>query len=139
MRCGSWAQGTGHEAGPFRMSLHELLGSAPGHSGPGDIQLVGELLHAIIGQGHGRGIKGVRLDDIGTRLEVFAVNAFDDPGLGDRKNVVVASEIPGPILEPGATECGFIQVVHLDHGAHGTIQNDNALLQETFQGVRRIV
>jgi hypothetical protein len=62
------------------------------------------------------------------------VNVFDDLGFGQHQQVVAALEIVWPVLEPLATERGFIKPVLLDHGAHGAVENDDALGEQLSQG-----
>jgi hypothetical protein len=102
---------------------------------PGHVELVAQRLHAIGMQCGCIRAKGVGLDDVGTRLQVFAVDALDDLGLGEHQQVVVALEVLVPVLEAFAAVVGFAQLVALDHGAHRTVEDQDALLQEFFDGV----
>ena len=45
-----------------------------GQPGGLEVELVGELLHAVVGQGDRVGVEGVGLDDVGAGLEVLAVD-----------------------------------------------------------------
>ncbi len=53
--------------------------------------------------------------------------------LGKVQQVIVALNFPFVILESIAPECGLIQFLVLDHGAHATIKNDNPLLEGLVQ------
>ena len=90
------------------------------------VELVAELLHAVIGQRDPLGVERVRLDDIGAGLEVRAVNAPNRVGLGECEQVVVAPDVAVPVGEPLATVFGFAERVLLDHRASRTVQDDDA-------------
>ena len=49
--------------------------------------------------------------------------------LGQVEEIVVALNVPVEILESVAPECGFVQLLVLDHGAHATIEDDDAFLE----------
>jgi hypothetical protein len=56
------------------------------------------------------------------------VDIPDDVRLGQGQQVIVALEVAGPVLEPFATVVCFLQPVGLDHGAHGAIEDEDAVL-----------
>ena len=58
----------------------------------------------------------------------------DDVGLGEEQDLVVALEIlAGPVLEAVAAVLGFAELVTLDHGAHGAIDDDKPLAEAIHQ------
>jgi hypothetical protein len=54
--------------------------------------------------------------------------------LGDIQQVVILAQVLGVVSKLGAAELGFAQSVGLNHGAHGAVQNYNALLEKVEQG-----
>src|SRR5262249_12888824 len=78
------------------------------------------------------GREGVGLDDVGPGLEVGVVDLDDDLGLGEDEDVGVSLEIVRVVGEPGAAEVRLGQPVALHHGAHGAVEDEDALLQELF-------
>ncbi len=56
----------------------------------------------------------------------------DDLGLGQDQEVVVALEIARMIFEAIATIARLIELIALNHGAHGTIENEDARFRFTF-------
>ena len=99
----------------------------------GDIDLVGELLHLIVGHGDAAGVEAVGLDNIRTRLEIGCVNVADDLRLGQHQQVIVALDIHMPVGKALATIIRLLEFVALDHGAHGAIQDEDALLEMRLQ------
>ena len=58
------------------------------------------------------------------------MDAADDVGAGQYEQVVVALEILAVCGEALAPEVGFREGVLLDHGAHGTVEDEDAFGQE---------
>ena len=52
----------------------------------------------------------------------------DDLRAGSAPEIVVALEIVGMILEALAAIAGLVQLIALDHGAHGAVEDQDALL-----------
>jgi hypothetical protein len=61
------------------------------------------------------------------------VDGADDPGLGQRQHVAVAPEIAGPLGEPVAAVVALPQAVGLDHGAHRTVEHQDAAGEQRLQ------
>ncbi len=61
------------------------------------------------------------------------MDAGDDPGPGDRQQVVVALQVRGMVGETLAPVTGLVQVVGLDHGAHGAVEHQDAFLEQGGQ------
>ena len=105
------------------------------HPRTGHVQLVIEFGHAV---GFQRGrirAEGIGLDDVRARFQIFAVDGFDDFGLGQHQQIVVALEVAVPVGKTLAAIIRLGQLVALDHGAHRAVQDENALLQELFDAV----
>jgi hypothetical protein len=54
--------------------------------------------------------------------------------LRQHEEIVVASKIARVILEARATIAGLVKLVALNHGAHGAIEDQDALLCGLLQG-----
>ena len=134
---GGRAQRAGDVARP--LGGRDLVGDRPGQPGGLEVELVGELLHAVVGQRDRGGVEGVGLDDVGAGLEVLAVDAGDDVGLGEGEQVVVALQVAGPVREPLAAVAGLGRAVPLDRRTHGAVDDQDPLLEGSGQrlgGVR---
>src|SRR4030065_747803 len=66
----------------------------------------------------------------GGSSRVGRVGSADDYRLGEQQQVVVALEIALPVGEALAAIVLLLQFVALDHGAHGTVQDQDALLEQ---------
>ena len=87
----------------------------------------------VVGLGDGRGAEGVGLDEVGTGLQVLLVDFLDDVGSGEREQLVVALHVMGMVAEALAAVVVLAQLVLLDHGAHGTVQDQDAFLEQFAQ------
>ncbi len=63
----------------------------------------------------------------------------DDLGLAEHQQIVVALEIVGVVLEALAAIAGLVKLVALNHGAHGAIENEDALARLLVQGCDALV
>ena len=104
----------------------------------GLVELVRELLHAVVGQGDRGGVERVGLDEVRAGLEVLAVDRGDDAGRGDAEQVVVALHVARPVGEALAAVARLVGAVPLDGGAHGAVEHQDALLEQRGQRSRRI-
>ena len=66
----------------------------------------------------------------GTSREILGVDVPDDLGLGEAEQIVVALQFPGPIGEALAAILSFVELMPLNHGAHGTVQQQDAFPQQ---------
>ena len=60
-------------------------------------------------------------------------------GLRQHQQVVAALEVARPVLETLAAKRGFVQLVLLDHRAHGTVEDDDALGEQLAQRAARAI
>jgi len=125
------AQHPGDEAGLGRIGGSELVADFPGQPGSLEIQLIDQFGEVVIRLGHRRGVEGVGLDNVRTRLQIGGVDAPDNLGLGEEQQIVVALQIVGVVPEALAPVIGLAQAMTLDHGAHGPVQDEDALFQES--------
>ena len=79
------ADGPGHEARAPRVARRHRVGGAARDPCRGDVQLVGELLEAVVGEGDAVGVEGVRLDDVGAGEKVLTMDGLDDLRPGDAR------------------------------------------------------
>jgi hypothetical protein len=97
------------------------------------VELIHQLFEMIVGERERGRIERVRGDEVGAGFEELPVNILDDRRLGEHKQVVAALEIVRPVLEALAAECGFIQLVLLDHRAHGAVEDHDAFCEQLSQ------
>ena len=109
------------------------VGLAAGQPGRGDVELVGQLLHAVVAQRDRGGVERVGLDEVGAGLEVLTVDARDDLGPGDAEQFVVPLHVARPVREALAAVAGLVRAVPLDGGAHRAVEHEDALLQQGGQ------
>ena len=78
--------------------------------------------------------KGVGFDQVGAGLQIVPMDLFNDLRLGNLKQLVVALEILAiPITEPFAPELHFTEFVPLNHRAHRTIDDGDALFEQVHK------
>jgi hypothetical protein len=63
------------------------------------------------------------------------VDVSDDLRPRERQHVVVAAQITPVGAQPLTAEAGLIELVLLDHGAHRTIEHDDALLERALEAL----
>ena len=72
---GGRPEGAGDVARLVGRPLGHRVAHAAGEPGGLEVELVGQLLHAVVGQGDRVGVERVGLEDVGAGLEVLAVDA----------------------------------------------------------------
>ncbi|KAF5290530.1 hypothetical protein FQR65_LT20636 [Abscondita terminalis] len=130
----------------WSLRLHGVAAGA-GHLGTGMVEFVDQMLQVVIGLADGGGIEGVGFNQIGPGLEVGRMHPGDDLGPGQQQQVVVALEIMAA-MRAVSSECllaveavgkalaaivFFLQAMALNHRAHGTVDNQNAVCQRIQQ------
>ena len=88
---------------------------------------------SIIALRDGLGVEGVGLNDVGAGFEIRVVDLADDVRLGQHEQVVVALEVAWVILEARATIACLVELIALNHGAHGAVEDQDALLRLSLQ------
>lgn len=121
------ADGAGDEAGLVGLLGGDGLGRLHGELRRLEVDLVDQVLHAVVRLSDGGAREGVGLADVRTRGEVAMVDIADGVGLGDDEHVVVALDVAVVVLEPVTPEVRLRELVLLDGGAHGTVDDHNAL------------
>ncbi len=133
-RAGRRAERAGDVPRPLRG--RDLVRDPAGQPRRLEVELVGQLLHAVVGQRDRGGVEGVGLDDVGAGLEVLAVDAGDDLRLGERQQVVVALQVARPVGEPLAAVARLGGTVALDRGTHGAVEHQDPLLERARSAPR---
>ncbi len=110
----------GDEAGPVR--CRELAGDVGGDRRRGDGELVGAVLDAVLGEGHGEAAEGVRLHDVGAHLEVSGMEGRDHVGSRRVQDLVTS-------VERRPAEVVLAEVGTLERGPGGAVEDDDALSQ----------
>ncbi|MNT44864.1 hypothetical protein D3C72_1814120 [compost metagenome] len=92
---------------------------------------------------HSRCAKGVGFDQVGACGQVPLVNVANHVGPRDAEQLVVALHIARKVLEPVPHRAGagvalapvlrLAQLEALDHGAHGAVEDDDALGEDVGQ------
>ena len=116
----------GDEAGPA-VDPFRLQGGAAGEPRAVAIELVDAVLHAVVGlRDTGRG-KGVGFEYVGAGQRIFVVNVLDRLRLGEGQKVVVALLMAVAARKPFAAEFRLLKAKPLDLGAHGAVDDEDAL------------
>ncbi len=92
-----------------------------------------QMLHLVVGHRDGVGVEGVGLDDIGAGLQVFAMDLANHIRLRQGEQIVVSLQVNMPVLEAFTMVFFGAKILSLNHGAHGTVENENAFLQGLLQ------
>ena len=92
-----------------------------------DVQLVRDLLHAVVGLRDRGRRERVGRDDVGAGAEIFEMDPLDRVGLREDEQVVVAADFSIPCVKTRAAIAALVELELLDHGAHGTVEHQDAL------------
>ncbi|OIQ78929.1 hypothetical protein GALL_393590 [mine drainage metagenome] len=156
---GRGAEGAGDEARLVRRGVRG--GAGTGDARGGAVHLIGQLGHAVVLLRDAGGAEGVGLDDVGAGGEIAVVDVADDLRLREVEQLVVAFDVTRPCLEGNAgplpsflhplggqgiaPRCPWgpsnafaavlrlVELEALDHGAHGAVENEDALAQQRRQ------
>mmetsp|Transcript_17649 Transcript_17649/g.35512 ORF Transcript_17649/g.35512 Transcript_17649/m.35512 type:complete len:254 (+) Transcript_17649:3428-4189(+) len=135
------ADGAGDEArtGGFRSG--DLLGSVNSKLACHLVQLVHHVLHTVVGLSDHRTRERVRLANVGTARKVAAVDLPNGIGLREDKQVIVALELLRlrHVGELVTAEVRLGELVLLNSGAHGTIDDHDALLHGVLDVLGNLV
>ena len=123
------AHRTRHEAGFLRVAGRELVRRTAGHLGRGFRHLVGQPLHAVVGQRHGVGVERIGFDDVGSRLQVFFVDFAHYIGARQHEQVVAPFQQHRPVAEAFAAVILLLQSVALNHRPEASVEQQDAFFQ----------
>jgi len=98
-----------------------------------DIEFESQFGQPVFRLRDARAVEGVGLDDVGARLQVGLVDTADHVGPRDAEKVVVALEVLGRSGKTLAAVVGLDQFFPLHHGAHGAVEDQDALRQQLAQ------
>ncbi|MPN12141.1 hypothetical protein SDC9_159453 [bioreactor metagenome] len=115
----------------------ELVAGRARQLGAPEVHLIGQVGHVIVLLRNRGRAKGIGLDQIGAGCQVFLMDVANHVGTGQRQQLVVALDVMGEVLEALARSIGtgialaailrLAQLETLNHGAHGSVKNDEAL------------
>ena len=88
------------------------------------VQFPYQMFTMIVGHGYTLAAEGIGRDNISPCLQVSAMDILNDIGPCQDQYVIITLHLSGNIQEPAAPEILLRQVVTLNHGAHGTIQQN---------------
>ena len=91
------------------------------------------MLHAIVGHADLGGIEGIGFDNVCTSRKIGSVNFFDNVRAGDGQKVIETFERNRVAGESSAVEVLIRQPIGLEHGAHGTVEDQNTLVENRLQ------
>ena len=103
-----------------------------------DVQLVAEVLEAVVGLRDARAVEGVGADDVGARVEVGAVDLADHVGVAQGQQVVVAGQAPVVRREALAAVRRLVEPVPLDHRAHRAVEHQDPLAEQLRELLGRV-
>ena len=92
-----------------------------------EVQLVGDLLHAVVGLRDRRRGERVGRDDVGAGAEIGEMDVAHRLRLAQVEQIVVAAHLAVPGIEARAAIAGLVQLVLLDHRAHRAVEHEDAL------------
>jgi hypothetical protein len=88
-------------------------------------------------QAEGGGAEGIGLDDVGTGFEILGVDFLNYFRLGQLKKFEAAFEIFAfAIAKTRSAIILLLQFMALDHRAHGAVEQDDALAEQGFEGMK---
>ena len=127
-----WTDGTRHKAWTPIFVLSNARGGAR-QSCSLQVELVGQLGHSVIGLGDaGRGER-IGRNDIGAGTKIGEMNSADGFRPGEVEEIIIAANFAVPRVEARAAIGFLLEPEFLNHGAHGAIKNQDALLSEAVQ------
>ncbi len=120
----------GDEARPRWVLRGELIGCRARELRRLEVELVNEVLQAVVRLRDRGRVEGIGLDHVGARREVLQVDSPYDPGLRQHQQVVVAPEVLRMVGEALSTIVRLREPAALDHGAERPVQDQNALPEQ---------
>ena len=120
------ANGASHVAGLGWLALCVVVGGTAGQLGCSQVYLADVRLGVVVGLADAGGVEAVGLNDVGSSLQVLAVDLLHQVRPRQAEQVVVAFQLTGEGSEQVATEVLFRQLLLLKHGAKCAIQNQYA-------------
>ena len=100
-----------------------------------EVQLIRDVLHAVIGLRDRRRGERVGRNDVGAGAEVGEMDVAHRLRLAKIQQIVVAAYLAVPGIEARAAIAGLVQFVFLDHRAHRAVEHEDALGRLFAQGL----
>jgi hypothetical protein len=119
--------------GRFGVRFVQSSAAAARDAGGGDVELVGQVLGAVVGLRDRLRVERVGLDDVGAGVEVLVVDAADDVRAREDEDVGVALEVVPVVPQPLAPVVRLAELVALDHGAHRAVEDEHALGKQLLE------
>ena len=129
------AQHPRHPTRALGIGGHCGVGGFPGDPGGGKIELEDMVFETVVGLCDGGAVKRVGFDDVRTRAQEARVDIANQIRLRDAQKIIVAAHIQVMVGESTSAEVGLRQCMSLNHGAHGTVQGQNALSQGLYKSL----
>ena len=120
----------GDEAAPIRV----LVASLPREPGALEVQVVDDVLEAVVRLPDRRGRERVRRRDVRARPEVGAVDVEDDLGTGEVEEVGIAGDLAGMVAEALAAVVRVLEPFPLQHRPPRAVEHENPLREQVAQG-----
>ncbi len=92
-----------------------------------EVELIGDVFHAVVGLGDRGRREGVGRHDVGAGPQIGEMDVADRVRPGEVQQVVVAADLAVPGVETGAAITLLIETERLDHGPHGAVEHQDAL------------
>ena len=118
----------GHKAAPAVIFFRQRRRFARERR-PGLIKLIGDAFHAVIGLRNRRRGKRIGGDDVGAGAKISEVDVAHGVRTAEIEQVVVAAHFAIPGVETRSAIAFLVELERLDHGAHGTVEHQDALLK----------
>eukprot|EP00053_Salpingoeca_punica_P018065 m.175524 g.175524 ORF g.175524 m.175524 type:complete len:1311 (+) comp17350_c0_seq2:4566-8498(+) len=128
------AERAADEALALALLLDLVAGLAREH-GSLEVQAVDDVLEAVVGLRDRGAAEGVGLDKVRAGIQVGLVDGLDDVRAREGEEVVVALQRLLMRSKLRAAEVLLLQLVLLDGGAHGAIDEEDPLLQQRHDAV----
>ncbi len=119
----------------IRMFIHKRIHCFAGTFCSCYVDIVRRFLQVVIGLRNGGCAECVGFDDIGAGIQVLSVDFLDYIRPREAQQVVVSFQVLVKILESFAPKIVFLQLVTLDHGPHGSVDDEYAGLCGLVQAV----
>ena len=103
------------------------VGRLPGDAGRGQVDLVGLIGDAVLGQRHGERPEGSGFHRVHPQAQVQVVHPGDELGPGEAQQLVAA-------LQVGAAEIILAERLFLDVGSEGAVVDENPLARRLLVG-----
>ncbi|CAJ1779925.1 hypothetical protein LMCDFJHI_02900 [Aeromonas salmonicida] len=126
-------QHTGDKARSGGVPSRPFVCHGTGQPGRLAVDLGRKIFHLVIGHGDASGVEGVGFEDVGPGGTILIVDLANDPGPGQHQQVVVALDVGMPVGKPLTAIIRLAQLVALDHGAHGPVDDQDPFLETGFQ------